>query len=231
MNKIKFSFIIPTLNEEKYIENCLKSIKNQKGNYEIIVVDSYSRDRTISIAKKFGCKILFEKRKGPAIARNIGAKHAKGDIIIFVDADARFDRDFLEKLDKKFEKNIGGCIFKQGIFDTKDNYILFLLKLWNAIISSINKIGFAMTNGVCFAYRKKYFNSVGGFDPKLLTNEDHDLARRIKKISRFVFFNDIVVYTSLRRAKKLGFKKFITLQLKATLFYFLKHKSLSEYWC
>src|SRR3989344_6976071 len=101
---MKFSFIIPTLNEGEYLEECLKSIKSQNFNdYEIIIVDSYSKDNTVKIAKKYGAKVLYESKKGPAVARNTGAKKAKGEILIFPDADVRFEKDFLEILEKKMK--------------------------------------------------------------------------------------------------------------------------------
>ena len=57
------SIIIPTLNEEKYIERCLKSLKNQSfRNFEIIVSDSYSTDDTVKIAKKYGAKVVLTKK-------------------------------------------------------------------------------------------------------------------------------------------------------------------------
>lgn len=227
--KIKFSFIIPTLNEGKYIGRCIDSIRDQtKKNHEIIVVDSYSKDKTVSIARKKGCKILFERRKGPGVARNTGAKKAKGEILVFADSDTKFEKDFLEKLGKKFKnKTLGGCIFRQGLFDAKN---MPFLKFWNYIIKTANDIGFTITNGVCFAYRNKYFNRAGGFNIKLLTNEDHDLARRVAKHARFRFFNDINVYTSARRAKRLGPIKFFRMHVKATMYYFLNHKSIPDYW-
>ena len=61
-------------------------------------IDSYSKDNTVKIAKKYGAKVLYESKKGPAVARNTGAKKAKGEILIFPDADVRFEEDFLSNL-------------------------------------------------------------------------------------------------------------------------------------
>src|SRR3989344_830900 len=107
---MKFSFIIPTRNEGDYLEGCLKSIKKQTiKDYEIIIVDSYSKDNTVATARKYGAKVLFEKRRGPAVARNTGAKKTKGEILIFPDADVRFEKNFLEILEKKMNTVIAGC--------------------------------------------------------------------------------------------------------------------------
>lgn len=87
MSTTFISAIIPTLNEEKYLESCLKAIKNQTfRNFETIV-DAMSTDSTLNVAKKYTDKILVVERKGAGHGRNCGAAIAKGEILIFVDAD------------------------------------------------------------------------------------------------------------------------------------------------
>lgn len=229
--KIKFSFIIPTLNEEKQIGEIIKSIKKMnRKDYEIIVADSYSKDRTVKISRKCKCCVVFEGRKGPGVARNTGAKKAKGSIFIFADADTRFDSDFLDRIEKEFEKPIGGGVCKLTFHDAEKWTDSFFFRAWNHVIKFLNDAGFIMTNGSCFIFDKKAFNAVHGFNPKLLTNEDHDIARRIKKSGRRVKFFDIVVYTSARRLHKMGRLNFLKLQIKATYYYFYKKKSYPKYW-
>jgi glycosyltransferase involved in cell wall biosynthesis len=90
------SVIIPAFNEEKFLGNCLFSLKNQDFNdFEIIVVDNNSRDKTSKIAKKFGVKLVSEKNQGAALARNRGAKEAKGEILAFTDADTILPKNWL----------------------------------------------------------------------------------------------------------------------------------------
>ncbi len=88
--KLKISVVIPTWNEEKNLPIVLKDVKNyfkkEKYSYEILIVDKYSTDNTVKIAKRFGAKILYDSGgKGSALRK--GMKHAKGDIIITMDAD------------------------------------------------------------------------------------------------------------------------------------------------
>jgi glycosyltransferase involved in cell wall biosynthesis len=226
----RISFIIPTRNEEKYIEGCLKSIKGQiKKNYEIIVVDTLSEDNTIKIAKRYGAKIIIEPRKGVAIARNKGARYAKGDILVFADADVRFEKDFTKKIEEKFRNNIAGGIFNLTFFDGS-RFDKLAFKFWNFVIKNLIRTGFVTTNGSCFVYEKKIFKEVKGFDEKLFTNEDNDLARKVAKLKRFCFFDDIIVYTSVRRVKKKGYLRYLIIHIKSTLLYFISKRSLQEYW-
>ena len=91
--------------------------------------------------------------------------------------------------------------------------------------------------GLCFDMNtcasdieKGVFNAVGGFDHALLTNEDHDIARRIAKEKHVRYFPEITVYTSSRRVAKCGIFRMVMTYAKSTIVYFLKHKSLKDYW-
>ena len=82
------SIVIPAYNEERYLPILLDCIKKQTyKNHEIIVADANSTDSTRQIAKKYGCKVV--KGGMPGIGRNNGAKAAKGEMLLFLDADSR----------------------------------------------------------------------------------------------------------------------------------------------
>jgi glycosyltransferase involved in cell wall biosynthesis len=103
---MKISVIIPTYNEEGVILDCLKSLAKQTlKNFEVIVVDDGSTDATYKVASKFQIpnskfQIINSNHEGPGGARNKGAKSVKGDILVFVDSDMTFDRNFLKMLVK-----------------------------------------------------------------------------------------------------------------------------------
>ena len=105
------SIIIPTFNEEKYLPKLLNCIKKQTyKNYEVIIADANSKDKTKAIAKKYGCKTV--KGGLPAVGRNNGAKIAKDGILLFLDADVQFDKNFLENAVKEMKtRNLdaAGC--------------------------------------------------------------------------------------------------------------------------
>jgi len=104
--KPKLSIVIPMYNEERYIERCLTSLLYQTQRiHEVILVDDGSTDRTVKYANKFKddfelLTILKQKNKGPGTARNLGAKKAKGNILILIDADMSFDENYLKYLIK-----------------------------------------------------------------------------------------------------------------------------------
>lgn len=98
---MKLSVIISTYNEEFTIKDCLASLKAQSySDFEIIVVDDGSMDSTLKLLKESGVLFLRQNHQGPGAARNLGAKNAKGEILVFVDADMTFDRNFLKNLTK-----------------------------------------------------------------------------------------------------------------------------------
>src|SRR3990167_165993 len=95
--KPQISIIIPAYNEAKYIGTCLSSLQGQNlKTKEIIVVDDGSTDDTLKVVNSL--KILHQNHRGAGAARNLGAKHAIGDILVFVDADMEFSPQFLEHL-------------------------------------------------------------------------------------------------------------------------------------
>jgi peptidoglycan-N-acetylglucosamine deacetylase len=229
--KIKFSFIIPSLNEGRYIGRCLASIKRQRRrDYEIIVVDSRSRDATVKIAKRYGARVLTGERKGPGIARNVGAKLAKGEILEFSDADVAFDKNFLDMLEKSMKRCTVGGVCNMGIYDASGKMTRVSYRMANLIIRFLIALGKPMTMGSCFIYRKSVFKRVGGFNPAFLTNEDHDLARRASRQGRFSYFKNAKIKTSTRRVRKWGMRKAVRVYFKSTLTYWFNHSYLKDYW-
>ncbi len=90
MKKIIITFIIPTLNAQKVLNNCLKSISNQKypkSKYEILIIDGGSTDKTVSIAKKYNAKIIKNPLKTAEAGKAIGINQARGQYICLIDSD------------------------------------------------------------------------------------------------------------------------------------------------
>lgn len=101
---VKFSIIIPVYNVEDYISECLLSVLNQsEKDFEVIVVNDGSKDKSIDIAKKYPVKIINQENQGLSEARNTGVKHAKGEYILFLDSDDYWEKDLLKNLKKELK--------------------------------------------------------------------------------------------------------------------------------
>ncbi len=202
------SIIIPTFNEEKYIGQTLDSAMNQDyKEYEIIVVDNCSKDRTATISRKYAKNVLITK-SNVAQARNIGAKRAKGEILLFLDADTIINKNFLKEVACRFENNdIIGLyprVKTEGKLGDKIAYSLSF-----ELIRVLSKLGHPLYPTMCVAYRKKEFEKAGGFEETFITGEDIILTKRIKEYGKCVVEKDLTVYTSPRRSSKMGALSFM----------------------
>ena len=227
MKKYPFiSVIIPTLNEEKYIEFTLKSIKNQdyKGRYKIIVADSRSKDKTVKIAKKYADKVITVKKRGPAAGRNAGAKVAKGEILLFVDADTILLFNALSEFEKAFrKKNVVGatCPILPISPKAKDFFIYWI---YTQFAKASIKTKTPQIAGICCAYRKSIFEKIGGFNEKLRFSEDLDFSKKVSKYGKIVFVESTLALTSPRRFEAWGRTKAAAKYIKFYLNYLLTGK-------
>lgn len=200
-----FSFIIPTYNEEKYIVQCLKSLRAQVmsgDTYEIIVSDACSNDKTCILAREYANKIIQTNERGISIGRNRGAFAAKGDILIFIDADAIVRNDFLKQCEITFKDEDIVCM--TGIAIPKDGSLIqrIVYKGTYLLVKFFKIFNLALFPGICVAYRKSTFLKAGGFREDFGVVEDLDLSKRISKYGRCVINKDAVAYVSTRRLEK-----------------------------
>ncbi|MGC8812009.1 MAG: glycosyltransferase [Candidatus Aenigmatarchaeota archaeon] len=222
------SVIIPTLNEEKLVENCLKSVKNQdyEGKYEIIVADGKSKDRTVEIAKKYADKIVVAEKRGIAVGRNAGAKVAKGEILLFVDADTILCFNVLSEISKAFKaRNVVGVSCPVIPLSSKVSDFL-IYWIYDQLAKASIKTRNPHIAGMCCAYRKDAFEKVGGFNEKLKVYEDVDLSKRISKFGKIVFIESTMALTSPRRIEAWGRTKAAGRYVSTYLSYLLRGKSI-----
>ena len=203
--KNKISVVIPALNEEKYIETTLFHLKMQKP-FEIIVADAHSKDSTVKVAKKYGCRVVEAKPGAASYARNAGANAAKVNIILFIDADTIVFPNLLETIERDFSKDkkiIGWTcpIYaftnswkEQVIYNMSNNLVEFLT----------NYIKKPHAPGICIASRRNAFKKIGGFNENIKVMEDHEFAMSLGKIGKFKFCKDSCVFTSTRRMNEWG---------------------------
>ena len=178
---MKTSIIIPVHNEEKNILNLLNSIfKNNSNNFEVIVVDDGSTDKTSKILKNFKKKVKYIhiKKSGVAKARNIGIKNASGSLILFFDGDVILKKNTIKKFIKYFKENKKLNVL-QGIWEKK--YIHKTNFITNHLLLKLN---FNLDDKS--KKEKKYFNFRGIKVSELLTG---CLGIR-KKIFKKIKFNE-----------------------------------------
>lgn len=213
------SIIIPALNEEEYLPKLLDSVKKQKfSDYEIILADAGSKDRTLEIAKKYNCKITSGGL--PAKGRNEGAKIAQGDILLFLDADAILPKNFLEKAINIFEqKKLGIAGFPVMPPDGKmiDKFFYNFLNVFSFLTQK-----FMPYTACAILAKKSVHNAIGGFDERVILLEDYLYGKSASKISKYRFMRELPFYTSARRFKKEGrfkvYSKYILAQLHMLFF-------------
>ena len=169
------SVVITTKNEEKNIENCLQSIKNQTfKNIELIVVDNFSEDKTAELAEKYNAKIYFKGNERSA-QRNYGAKVARGGYLIYLDADMILSPTVIEECVAKCVcDNVGALYVPERIFG--DGFWIKVRDFERSFYTG------TVIDAVRFL-RRDLFLQVGGFDETLVGPEDWDLDKKIREIA------------------------------------------------
>jgi glycosyltransferase involved in cell wall biosynthesis len=225
------SVVIPAYNEEKLIKLCLDAFIKQKTtkNFEIILVNNNSTDKTADIAKsyedKLNLKIVSEKIKGRGAARKKGFTEANGEIILSTDADTVVSPNWVEKLVNSLEKSdaiavSGTC--KIADCNSVTNVIINFLQPFSMRLYKLF-FGHYWLSGFSFAIYKNEYNRSGGFSPKLNVQEDIDLSFNVSRIGKIKFIPDLPVIFSGRRFQK-GLVKGLFPYLSTFLNYFLYKK-------
>lgn len=186
---MKYSIVIPAYNEEACIGNCINAIRcGSVAPYEIIVADGFSEDCTVEIAKKHGCKVVMNQRRHAAGGRNAGIKAARGDVIVFIDADCVPANDWLEEIVKAFEtEDIDGLGTYIEPAPTSNRYEQFWGRLSLQIMMSYGNTPYYVTEktlNTAFitascAYKRRLLYKIKGFSNYFANNaEDIDLCWR-----------------------------------------------------
>lgn len=201
-----FSIIIPTLNEETYLERLLKEIIAQDfTDYEIIVSDSYSNDNTVNVAKGYGAYVVLTPPNGPGIARKAASDFAHGKYLIFMDSDIEiWNTSFLSELAYKLSENPEIEFATVKLVSNKNDIpSQFYFGFRNGGIRD----GLATwCTGRFILVTNALDKEIGGFDEEILAGEDSDYTERIISTGRTLyFFDDIEVAVDPRREQKEGY--------------------------
>jgi glycosyltransferase involved in cell wall biosynthesis len=200
----------------------LRSIEKQTfRDYEIIVADNKSEDKTLEIARKYNC--IVTKGGMPGAGRNLGAKVARGEILLFLDADTELeDERFLELLVSEFKGRklhtaVPLAYTEGGRIDR------LYYGFWNSLVKIFQHIS-PFAGGWCIFSMKKTHNEIRGFDERIVLGEDSEYAKRAAKIGKFGVLKKSRIKVSPRRFRKEGHLKIIFQSVGVGLWWAIRGK-------
>ncbi len=192
-DKVIVSFVIPAMNEERWITDCIDSIRNLTlpktvERLEIIVVDNESVDRTVELSRSKGAKVASCPPGKPSRARNTGAKLAVGDWLAFVDADCCLDSNWLVHCAETICANDTVATGSQIVPPADNgNWVMQTMGRLSRQdgMTEPKQVRWLPTAGLLV--KTEHFEAIRGFDEHLVTCEDCDLGYRLSERGRLIF--------------------------------------------
>ncbi len=209
------SFIIPAYNEERLLGRTLSAIDRAARALgepvEVIVADDASTDRTAAIARAHGARVVSVKHRQIAATRNAGGREAKGEMLLFVDADTVVTTAAVRAAIGAMREGAvgGGCAFR---FDGS-------LPPYGRLLAAVavplyRAVGLASG---CFLFcTREAFHAVGGFDETLFAAEEAVMSRALRRRGRFVVLRESVT-TSGRKLRTHSGREALALLLRVAL--------------
>ncbi|MBI5448967.1 glycosyltransferase, partial [Candidatus Gottesmanbacteria bacterium] len=221
------SVVIPAYNEEKYLPKTLASLKKLlRQPDEIVVVNASSTDKTATVAKQFGARVITTPLKTIGYSRQKGLTAARCDVIAFTDSDAILPPDWLTVIENELQRP--GVVGFFGGFRIPDGpwwyrlYVNFVQPILNVLYYHI--FGLAMATGQNMAFYKKTAVKVGGFPEEFKMAEDLEIAKRLQGAGKIIFKQGFFVVASGRRGNE-GFIELVTRISKVFFYYILFHRA------
>jgi len=220
--KVKISVVVPAFNEERLLGESLAQIKSAAGaflqrqwEFELIVCDNNSTDRTAEIARAAGAKVVFEPVNQIARARNSGAAAATGDWLVFVDADSRPGAELFSEVAEQISS--GNCLAGGCTLRLDEHYLPaeIITGLWNHASRLLKLLAGSFIFCDAAAFRK-----IGGFDNKLFAAEELELSKRLRQLARetgkrIVILHRHPMVTSARKMKLYSKREHLRFILRA----------------
>jgi glycosyltransferase involved in cell wall biosynthesis len=187
---MKFSIIVPVYNSQNTLRDCLDSIfSSEIKNFEVIVVNAKSADKSAEIAKRYPCKLIaLEENKGAAFSRNTGKDNANGELLVFIDADVAIKKNTLGLIDESFREDkelaaVTGILSKESphkdfFTQYKNLYMHYIFKKCPRYVDFLY--------GSLIAIRRDYFLR---FDESFKITDDTELGQRYKKLNKKILLN------------------------------------------
>lgn len=234
MQRPLFSVIIPTLNEEQFLPHLLESLSVQiNTNFEVIVVDGKSKDKTMDAAARYRGKIpnmtIIESQRGLPLQRNNGARHAAGDWFLFSDA----DNILLPYTIERMASYVSAA--KPALFtcwcrpdSEKPNDALIAL-LANVIIEGSILFKRQFTPGPLTVVKRTAFDFVGGYTQELRWGEDYDFGKKLHDHGIHLnIIRETLYIWSMRRFRNEGTLKVLRQFAQTAFFILLTKKGLTR---
>ena len=180
---VVFSVIIPTLNEEKYIGQCLGALAQQTlpaDRFDVIVVDNGSTDRTLEVISECSsiirATVLRKPKCNISEARDAAAGLAKGSFLVFLDADCLVSPDWLRVALGLLRRGDGGVI---GAFYTIPENSTWVARTWYGDMAKSRRGPVSYVPSGTLFIDRSVFHKLGGFDPAIQTSEDFEFCQRV----------------------------------------------------
>jgi glycosyltransferase involved in cell wall biosynthesis len=181
----RFSLVIPARNEENYLPRLLDSVDEARRRYaggfdavEVIVADNVSTDRTTAVARERGCRMVIVEKRVIGAVRNGGAAVARGEVLAFVDADARIHPGTFDAIERALAT---GKVVAGATGVRMERMSLGIAAAWVMMVPIVWLTG--MDTGLSFC-RREDFVAVGGYDESRLIAEDVEILWKLRRLGR-----------------------------------------------
>jgi len=204
------SVIIPAHNEQRYLAGTLEALQRQNyGWFEVLVVANGCTDETARVARNRCHRLIVLSRKNLGVARNLGAKMAKGEILVFLDADTILEAMALRRIAEDFTPECAAGTVRGRPDNERLSY-----KLLYGVKNLVHRMRVHPgSSGVILCWKDRFLKA-GGFDEGLEVRENSELMRRLKKFGRYRYIGDISATTSMRRYDQKGLGRMAWLWMK-----------------
>lgn len=207
------SVVIPAHNEGAYLVRTLDSLRRQNyGRFEVIVVANGCTDDTAEVALGRCHRLIVLSRKSLGVARNLGARMARGELLVFLDADTTLEPMALRRIAEDFTEDCAA-----GTVHGRPNNTRWQYRLVYGLKNMVHRLRVHPgSSGVIICW-KPHFEQVGGFDEGLELRENSELMKRLRRFGSYIYIGDISATTSMRRYERCGLAKLAWLWAKVAL--------------
>ena len=201
------SFIVPAYNEELELSSTIAAIRAAASGvtqpYEIIVVDDASADATAEIAAMAGARVISINRRQIAASRNAGARAARGEYLLFVDADTRINRTHIAESIAALEAGYSGGSARV----VTDGFIPLWGRIFVRVFCTVY-FGLNLGAGAFLFTTRRNFDAVGGFDEQYFIGEEVYFSLALRKLGRFKVLREPIL-TSGRKLRMYSMRRIL----------------------